>query len=392
MDTLVSTVYFVVPWYPEQPRGGAEVLAQRTVHNLRRNGVDARVLTTCIPDFRADWAVNTFPQGSATVHGIPVERFPADSRDWRLFDQVNLRIMRGESVTEVEAAIYVEEGIRSRAIEARVAQLPADARVLYMPYLFGTTYWGMKIRPGWLLPCLHNEDYAHLSPFRAMFAASEGILCNARPESDLVMEMFNIPRERVFSIGTGVETQPQGNPARFRERFKIDAPFMVHVGRKDHGKNVDGLISDYAAFARNQAGSCKLILIGPGTVPIDQSMAHQIIDLGYLSDQDKRDAVAAAEVLCVPSINESFSFVLMEAWLLNTVVLVNARCPVTSDHVRAAAGGLEYDGAAEFAESLRWILNHPHEARRMAANGGNYVRRNFDWNIIVARLRRALAI
>ena len=388
----MSAVYFVVPWYPEQPRGGAEVLARSTVHNLRRNGVDARVLTTCIPDFRADWAVNTFPQGLTTVEEVPVERFLADSRDWRLFDQVNLRILRGEPVTDAEAEIFVEEGIRSRALEARIAQLPADALIVYMPYLFGTTYWGMKTRPGWLLPCLHDEDYAHLRPFRAMFAASQGILCNARPESDLVKQVFDVPGERVYPIGTGVETQPQGDPERFREQFKIEGPFMVHVGRKDHGKNVDGLIKDFTAFARTHDGSCKLILIGPGTTPIDKSMADRIIDLGYLSDQDKRDAVAAAEVLCVPSVNESFSFVLMEAWLLKTVVLVNARCPVTSDHVRAAAGGLEYDGAAEFAESLRWILRHPQESRRMAANGGDYVRRNFDWDIIVARFRRALAI
>ena len=326
------------------------------------------------------------------MDGVPVERFPADKRDWRLFDQINLRIMRGEPATSAEALIYVEEGIRSRALETRITELPAVAHIVYMPYLFGTTYWGMRVRPGWLLPCLHDEDYAHLAPYRAMFESALGVLCNARPEAELVQDMFALPPERIFTIGTGVEIQPQGDPARFRSRFKIDGPFIIHVGRKDHGKNVDGLMNDFQAYAQNQNSALKLLLIGPGSLQIDPAMVDRIIDLGYLSDQDKRDAVAAAEVLCVPSINESFSFVLMEAWLLQTAALVNARCPVTSDHVRAAAGGLTYDGIAEFASCLQWIVDHPVESQRMATNGGTYVRRNFDWDRIVARIRRALAV
>ena len=72
--------------------------------------------------------------------------------------------------------------------------------------------------------------------------------------------------------------------------------------------------------------------------------------------------------------------------------LVNAQCAVTSDHVRAAAGGLAYDGPDELAACLDWFLVHPAEAARMGQNGGAYVRRNFDWDVVVARLRRALAV
>src|SRR5262249_46588172 len=124
---VTRRLYFVVPWFPERTFGGAEALARHTVEQLRRRGVDARVLTTCVPDFRADWGVNALPRGGGSVGGVPVERFPVDRRDWRLFDQVNTRIMRGEPVSEPEARVYVEENIRSRALEARLAGLEPDA-------------------------------------------------------------------------------------------------------------------------------------------------------------------------------------------------------------------------------------------------------------------------
>ena len=81
-----------------------------------------------------DWGVNALPKGAATMEGVPVERYPADQRDWRLFDQVNLRIMRGERATEPEARVYVEESIRSRALA-----LPSGASGGRLPLTPSTT-------------------------------------------------------------------------------------------------------------------------------------------------------------------------------------------------------------------------------------------------------------
>jgi glycosyltransferase involved in cell wall biosynthesis len=384
-------LYFVVPWYPERTVGGAEALARHTVEELRRRGVDARVLTTCVPDFRSDWGVNALPKGQAQVGGAPVERFPVDRRDWRLFDQVNLRIMRGEPVTEPEARIYVEESIRSRALEDRLARLEPGATCVYMPYLHGTTYWGLRARPGWLWACLHDEPYAHLPPFRDAFARAEGVLCNAVPEAALVRRLFAPRDEAVAAVGVGVETTVAGDAARFRAARGLEAPFLLYVGRHDHGKNLDGLLADFGRY-RARGGRMQLVRVGAGALPVPSRLREAVVDLGVLPEQEKLDAGAAATALCVPGVNESFSIVLMESWLLGRPGLVNADCAVTSDHVRAAAGGLAYRDADELGACLDWFLEHPEAAARMGQNGGAYVRRNFDWDVVVARLRRALAV
>jgi glycosyltransferase involved in cell wall biosynthesis len=387
----VGRLYFVVPWYPTEPTGGAEFQARHTVQQLRRRGVDARVLTTRVADFRSDWGANALPTGAATVEGVPVERFPADRRDWQLFDQVNLRIMRGEPVTPPEARVYVEEGVRSRALEERLARLEPDAACVYMPYLHGTTYWGLKARPGWLLPCLHDEPYAKLRPFREQFSAALGVLCNSRAEALLVQRLFDLPETKVLAVGEGVDTTVTGDAARFRARYRINGPFLLYVGRNDHGKNLDRLLSDFArCLARGARMS--FVRVGAGRLAVPDALRGRVLDLGFLPEQEKLDALAAASALCVPGVNESFSIVLMEGWLLGTPGLVNADCAVTSDHVRAAAGGLAYRGADELGACLDFLLDNPEAAARMGQNGGAYVRRNFDWDVVVARLRRALAV
>jgi len=390
----VAPVYFVVPWYPDRPTGGAEFQAKHTLQQLRRHGVDARVLTTCVADFRSDWGTNALPVGSATLDGVPLERFPADRRDWRLFDQISRRVMRGEPITPAEAETYVEESLRSRALEARIAELPSETTLVYMPYLHGTAYWGMQARPGWLLPCLHDEPYAHEPPFRRLFERARGVLCNSPAERELALRLYRLEPARVLAVGEGVDTDVawDGTPT------PVEPPYLLCVARKDHGKNVDGLLADFArgpATRRVPArpgDRLRLALIGSGRLPIPPIVSDRVIDLGFQPEVVKRAAYAGALAHVVPGTQESFSLTLMEAWLCGAPALVNARCEVTRDHVRAAAGGLAYDGADELGAAVEWLLENPEAARRMGRNGGEYVRRNFDWSVVVARLRGALGV
>jgi glycosyltransferase involved in cell wall biosynthesis len=172
----------------------------------------------------------------------------------------------------------------------------------------------------------------------------------------------------------------------------IAPPYVLCVARKDHGKNVEGLLADFARYHAARRSGLRLALIGAGHLPVPPVIGDRVIDLGFQPEAVKRAAYAGALAQVVPGTQESFSLTLMEAWLAGAPALVNARCDVTREHVRAAAGGLAYDGADEFGAAVDWLLEHPEAARRMADNGGRYVRRNFDWGVVVARLRRALGV
>jgi len=69
---------------------------------------------------------------------------------------------------------------------------------------------------------------------------------------------------------------------------------------------------------------------------------------GTVSEADKWDILAGAEVMVTPSAYESFSLVLLEAWTLGVPVLVNASCAATMEHCRRSGGGLWFESFRSF--------------------------------------------
>ena len=81
----------------------------------------------------------------------------------------------------------------------------------------------------------------------------------------------------------------------------------------------------------------------------------------------------------------------MESWQAGTPVLVHGECAVTVDHVRRANGGLYFTTFAEFAATVRYLLDHPAQAAAMGRQGRAYVDAHFRWSAIIARYDRLIA-
>jgi glycosyltransferase involved in cell wall biosynthesis len=123
--------------------------------------------------------------------------------------------------------------------------------------------------------------------------------------------------------------------------------------------------------------------VGKGAVAIPPDRHHDILDLGFLPEQDKLDAYAAALALCQPSLNESFSIVMMEAWVAGTPALVHANCAVTREHCLEANGGLFFADAEEFAETVELLRSAPALRQALGVQGRRYVLRHFTWEAVV---------
>ena len=109
------------------------------------------------------------------------------------------------------------------------------------------------------------------------------------------------------------------------------------------------------------------------------------MNAGVLPSADKYDALAAADVFCNPSVNESFSIVLMEAWLCGTPVLVNHGCKVTREFAFQGRGGLTYRDYVDFEVTLEYLEKRPDVRRNLALEGADFVRRSFAWQPLVQR-------
>jgi len=184
-------------------------------------------------------------------------------------------------------------------------------------------------------------------------------------------------------VGEGVTPVTPGDADRFRDRLGIQGEYLLYLGRKNRTKNVPRLVMDFMVLERELPTPVTLVLAGGGTVEMPADA--RIIDAGYIGKQDKADALAGALALVNPSVNESFSLVVMESWLAGRPVLVNADCEVTAEHCALSHGGFAYAGTAEFVECVEWLLANPAKAHTMGRQGAEYVRKNYDWPVIAQR-------
>ncbi len=300
--------------------------------------------------------------------------------------------MAGASVSPADEKVFIREMINSPALLDYIAANGQDYLFLFLPYMFGTTYWGAQVCPerSWLVPCLHDESYAHMAIYREMFAKAKGMLFLSRPERDLAYRMYPIADKPTFLVGAGVDTEYAGDAAAFRREFGIQGPFILYAGRKDAAKNVPLLIDYHRRYRQRQQADLKLVLTGGGALPAEATAADGVHDLGRIDRRALFDAYAAALVLCQPSAYESFSYVLMEAWVAGTPGLVYEPCAVTTDFVRQANGGFYFADYDEFEACVNVLLSRPALREQLGAQGRAYVLNNFTWDVVAERYERLL--
>ncbi len=380
-------IAFICPWYGLDIPGGAEAEARRTIENLHQRGISVEVWTTCVKDFEGNWSRNYYPAGETQANGVPVTRFPVSPRNGELFSALNRRIMTGEKLSYQEEDLFFQHMINSPLLYQHIRLHGLGTLLFFIPYLFSTTYYGAGIYPNhsFIIPCLHDEGYAHLEILGELFHRVRGMVFHTQFERDLGRRLYGLTETQTHLFGEGIDTEVSSDPERFRQKFQIKDPYLLYAGRRDAGKNTPLLMNYFALFKKRNPSNLKLLLIGnlPVQIPIDSQ--EDILDLGFVSRQDKYDAYGGAEVFCQPSVMESFSIVIMEAWLCGTPVLVNAHCPVTVEHCQNSQGGLFFKDYLEFEGCLQEMRDNPDLAKAMARNGKEYVLSHFHWGLISGR-------
>jgi glycosyltransferase involved in cell wall biosynthesis len=123
-----------------------------------------------------------------------------------------------------------------------------------------------------------------------------------------------------------------------------------------------------------------LVLVGSNVLPIPKH--PRIRHLGYLPDADKFDALAAADLLVMPSKYESLSMVALEAWALGKPVLANGACDVLKGQVLRSNAGLYYETFEEFAEAMYLLEASGPLGGLLGRHGRDFFRRHYAWPVI----------
>ncbi|MHB8894870.1 MAG: glycosyltransferase family 4 protein [Candidatus Geothermincolia bacterium] len=383
---------FVVPRYGAEVVGGAEDLARRTAEELASRGFRVSALSTRALDHHT-WR-DHYPAGSTVLNGVEVTRFDARTN---ITDpevgRIGQAIVRGDAIPEEDQRAWLSGVISSDGLLEHIRRSGDEySHLIFLPYLFGTTYLGSSIRPeiSYIVPCLHDEPYAHMPLIKGMLQGVRGLMFNSEGERRLAARLLESADPGPV-VGMGFRAQV-GDPAAFRDRTPVRGDFILYAGRREEGKNTPLLIEYFRRFARERPGLASLVLMGAGDVTVPADSSHLVYDAGRVTERQKWDGYSAATVFCQPSVNESLSIVLLESWLAGRPALVHRGCDVTREHVAASGGGLAFGDYPEFAEALGMVLEDESLARAMGAAGRAYVEREYNWDSVIRRLFDALGV
>jgi glycosyltransferase involved in cell wall biosynthesis len=382
----------VCPRFSEKATvGGAETLLKNLAERLAAAGVRVSILTTCAED-HFTWA-NSRPPGHRRIGDLDVHFFPVDEdRDVARFLDVQNEISRDVPVTDAQERAWIDNSVNSRALYHHLSREGAayDA-VLAGPYLFGLTYHACRVHPEktFLVPCLHDEPFARVRLFRDLFHQVAGCLFNAEPERELAAGLYQLPAEACHVVGMGLDPF-DADPHAFARRRGLGQPYLLYAGRREQMKGTP-LLADYVrAFRERTEVDIRLVMTGSGTIEAPSELLPYILDLGFVSEEEKREALAGALAFCHPSAYESFGIVVLESWLAGRPCLVSAHGKVLPYHCRASGGGLWFRSYPEFEEELNLLLHDPDLATAMGAAGRAYVTRDYAWPRVMERLEAAL--
>jgi glycosyltransferase involved in cell wall biosynthesis len=387
-----GSIGLVPPRFGDEVIGGAEAVIAEVARGLAERGHSVEVLTTCALDHYT-WA-NHYPEGAEELaENLVVRRFPTETDTPGVHRQrIGNRILSGQQVKIDEQQLWVNDSLRvSRLWHHVLDHASAYRALIFAPYMFWTTYAVSQIAPGRsiVMPCLHDEPTARLDIFASMIAGTRGVWFLTDPEAELASRLYQLP-SRTAVVGSGIHLPDGYQPGRFTSQMGISRPFVYYAGRREWGKGWTDLLEAFAYLVRHHATDLALVTSGVGEVEAPADVADRVIDVGFVTDEQRNDAMAAAVAYVQPSVMESFSRTVLEAWAAGTPVIANAGSAVVRWHVERSGAGLVYRGIAELSEALRFVAEEPEAASRLAGGGRHYVEEEYRWSDVLDRMEETL--
>jgi glycosyltransferase involved in cell wall biosynthesis len=366
--------------YGADINGGAELHARYIAERLARHA-DIEVVTTCARDY-VTWR-NERPPGVESINGITVRRFPVDrERDPREFGRLSHRVFEHPHSIADELRWLASEGPTSRALVDHLARADAFDFVLLFSFRYYHAYHAARraTSKAVLVPTAERDPAVTLGIFGPVFRSVRAIMYNSHEERAMIHAASGNTDVPGVVVGVGSEIPERSDARRFREKFGLDRPFALYIGRIDENKGCGELFRHYRRYAQTFPRGLDLVLIGSAVMPVpDHPRIHH---LGFLGDQDKFDALAASDLLIMPSYFESLSMVALEAWALGRPVLANGRCDVLKGQCIRSGAGLYYESYEEFSEALYALESNGPLHARLGRNGREYFRANYAWPVI----------
>lgn len=367
--------------------GGSEyytrILAERLVKYY-----DVEVLTTCALDY-ITWE-NEYPEGFQLVGGIRTRRFLVDEpRNLNRFADLDMLLMQEPYHDKFLEKVWTDlQGPLSSGLVQYIKQHKKDYDVfIFVTYSYYHTIKGLPLvaKKSILIPTAHDEHQIYFQIFKKLFHLPKAFLFLTEEEKDLVHRLFNNQNIKFEVAGVGMDNISTGDLHGFKNKYGLEHPYLIYVGRIDQSKGCPEMFSNFFDFKKQYPETeLELVLMGKKSINIPES--SQIRYLGFVDEKDKYTGILGAEALVLPSPFESLSLSVLEALALGTPVIVNGKCQVLKGHCEKSQGGIYYLEKEDFIRSVYNLVSDEDRRKRLSENAKMYIENFYQWKEIMERI------
>jgi len=345
---------------------------------LASSGHEVHLLTLDRSDVPAEWnGASGRPRASELGRSrLPIPRLNAHGR--------------GEAMAAIAAADVVHLHVPWDPV---CVQLAAMAHGAKRPYVI--TIHGML--DDWCMARNRlKKRLFHALAGRRLLERAAAVHCTAQAEAEQSAKWYPGGRSACVPLITDLspfEHLPGSAPARRRfERELGDGGVALFLSRLHPKKGLEALI-DAAGMMRTQGVHARVMIAGSGDEAYVSALRRRVAEmglgdgvrfLGFVSGMEKLSLYQAADMLVLPTSQENWGFVLVEALACGTPVVTTKGVDIWPELASSGGARIVPAEAGAIAETVAELLSDPARRRAMGEAGRQWVLESLSADRVIA--------
>lgn len=241
-----------------------------------------------------------------------------------------------------------------------------------------------------------GEEYHEGYSFRKMLSKADAILACSPLEKQIFMQWGVLP-EKIHVVGLGVHPAlvKGARGGRFREKYGLRGFMILFLGRCTYAKGLFHLMLAMRRV-RKRFPEATLVVAGPKSNEYEEFVSNLpkevrngTIYAGVLYGKDKADALAACDVLAMPSKTDAFGMAYIEAWLFGKPV-IGTNFGAIPYLIKDGVNGIlvEFGHVPQISHAIESLLEDANLRRRLGREGREKVLKKYTWKVITDDIER----
>ena len=284
--------------------------------------------------------------------------------------------------------------------------------VVIFPNFIRWPVWNPRVKT---LVVIHDLSFVHFPQFASPINLSDNqrfvpksikkasrVITISESSKQQIIDHYKVPASKISIAGPAVDPEffykrSSGEIKKMRAKYKLPAKYILYHGTIEPRKNIEGLLEIYAQLPQNVQDEYGLVLAGGKgwqDEGIVAAIAHykkaglNIVQTGYLPDEDAPGVISGASLLVFPSFYEGFGMPPLEAMACGVPVISSDNSSLP-EIVGDAGIMLKAEDKPAWVAAITKVLDDKDLKARMVAAGHQQVKK-FTWQRSAEALKRVL--